>query len=35
MAGQPLPATAGDGEVLTSLLGYLDQGNTSFYMHLR
>ena len=35
MAGQPLPAAAGDGEALSSLLGYLDQDSPGFYMHLR
>jgi hypothetical protein len=35
MAGKPLPAEIGATGALTSLLGYLDQGNPGFYMHLR
>lgn len=35
LAGKPAPAGAGDTQALASLLGYLDLGVPSFYMHLR
>ena len=35
LAGQPLPAGAGDAQALANLLGYLDRENPGFYMHVR